>query len=86
MPKVKGNKPKTFLIAYRQELKEIAYTINDKPIYLPNGKYVNITQVALLQNHETMDGVYTPKNKFYWGPDIFDDAYAWTELPVAPEE
>lgn len=85
MPKVKGDKPKVFLIAYRQELVDLVCTINNKPFYEPNGKYMNVTQVALLQNHESMDGVYTPKNKFYWGPDIFDNAYAWAEFPEAPE-
>lgn len=86
MPKLKGEKKsKVFLIACRDELAEFACTINGRPFYQPSGKYINVTQVALLQNYESNDGVYTPKNKFYWGPNIFDDAYAWAELPEPPE-
>lgn len=85
MPEIKGKKPKTFLIAYRQELVDAVGMIDDKPICVPNGKYMNVTTIALLQNHETTDCVYTPKNLFYWGPDIFYNAYAWVELPEAPE-
>ena len=44
MPTVEGNKPKVFLVAYRQELVDLVCTINNKPFYEPNGKYVNVTQ------------------------------------------
>ena len=72
MPKLKNNLPKTFLVCVRYALM--------------NGNFVDVCTVAIIQKKETTNGrAYTPAMKFYYGPDIFDNAYAWAELPEAVE-
>lgn len=83
LPKLKNNRAKVFLICYRAELGE-NIEINGRKEVFPIGKFIEASTVALIQKKETRDGIaYTPAMKFYWGPDIFDNAYAWAELPSA---
>lgn len=85
MPKVKGKNAKLFLICYRAEL-ATTIEINGRKEQFPTGEFTELTTIALLQNHEIQRGfAYTPKNQFYWGPDIFSTAYAWAELPKPVE-
>ena len=82
LPKL-NNKAKAFLICYRAELAN-TIEINGRKESFPSGKFIEACTVALIQKKETRDGIaYTPAMKFYWGPDIFDNAYAWAELPSA---
>ena len=81
MPKIKDNKPKAFLICYRVELGEkiIFGSFTD---IIPIGKFIESCTIALIQKRESKDGfAYTPANKFYWGGDIYESAYAWARLP-----
>lgn len=91
MPKLKDNKSHSFLICYRLELADV-FDYNGEKIKVPNGKYIEHCTIALIQKKEEQSGsAYTPAMKFYWGPDIYDTAYAWAEMPQAapfkePEE
>ena len=68
LPKIKGGKAKSFIIVLKVK-------VNDK-IYYP-------TTIAMKQNHESQDGIaYTPKNKFFWGADIFEEVIAWMPIPT----
>lgn len=83
LPKLKNNRTKAFLICYRAEFCE-TIEINGRKEAFPNGKFIEACTVALIQKKETRDGIaYTPAMKFYLGPDIFDNAYAWAEFPSA---
>ena len=83
LPKLKNNRAKAFLICYRAELAN-TIEINGRKEAFPNGKFIEACTVALIQKKETRDGIaYTPAMKFYWGPDIFNNAYAWAEIPSA---
>lgn len=83
LPKVDSEKAKVFLICYRAELAETVTWggFTDK---IPSGKFIDLCTIALFQNHEDKEGfAYTPANKFFWGPDIFENVYAWAYLPNA---
>ena len=83
LPKLNNNKAKAFLICYRAELGN-TIEINGRKEVFQSGKFIEACTVALIQKKETRDGIaYTPAMKFYWGPDIFDNAYAWAEIPSA---
>lgn len=83
LPKLKDNKSHAFLICDRVKLADV-FECNGLKIQVPNGKYLEVCTVALIQKKEEQKGfAYTPAMKFYWGPDIFDTAYAWAELPKA---
>lgn len=85
LPKIKGNKPKMFLICLHQELGE-RITFGEFSDIVPTGKFIDYCTIALIQNKESKDGfAYTPAKKFYWGPDIFNNVYAWSEMPTAIE-
>lgn len=81
LPKLKDGKPKAFLICYRVELGE-KVTFGSFTSLIPTGKFLESCTIALIQKKESKDGfAYTPANKFYWGGDIFETAYAWANLP-----
>ena len=81
LPKLKNNKAKSFIICYRAELGE-TIEINGRKEVIPSGKFIEACTVALIQKKESKDGfAYTPAMKFYWGAEIFDNAYAWAEFP-----
>lgn len=83
LPKLKSNKAKSFLICYRVELGQ-TIEINGRKEVFPTGKFIETTTVALIQKKESKDGfAYTPAMKFYWGAEIFENAYAWAEFPTA---
>ena len=85
LPKLKGDKPKLFLVCLHQELGE-RVTFGGFSNIIPTGKFFDYCTIALFQNKESKDGfAYTPAKKFYWGPEIFDNAYAWAELPEVAE-
>lgn len=84
LPYLADDKPRAFLICYRVELGEPIQVNGRKVGCLPTGKFLECTTIALIQKNESKDGfVYTPAMKFYWGPDIFENVYAWAELPKA---
>lgn len=81
MPSLKDNRSKAFLICYRAELAS-KILIGSKTELIPTGEFINQCTIALIQNHESKDGfAHTPSMKFYWGQNIFDNAYAWAEIP-----
>ena len=83
LPKLNNNKAKAFLICYRAKLGNTIEIHGRKEVF-PSGKFIEACTVALIQKKETRDGIaYTPAMKFYWGPYIFDNAYAWAEIPNA---
>lgn len=85
LPTLMSNKAKAFLICYRAELGE-AIEINGRKEVFPSGKFVEAITVAYIQKKESQDGfAYTPAMKFFWGPSIFETAYAWAEFPAAIE-
>lgn len=84
LPKIKDGRSHAFLICDRVELADVLECNDGHKIQVPNGKYLEVCTVALIQKNEEHRGsAYTPAMKFYWGPDIFDNVYAWAEIPKA---
>lgn len=83
LPKLKDNKPHSFLICDRVALAQ-TFDCGGQNLQVPTGEYLEICTVALIQKKEEQRGfAYTPAMQFYWGPDIYDTAYAWAEIPKA---
>lgn len=83
LPKVKGDRPRLFLICVHQELGE-KVTFGRFTELIPTGKFIDYCTIALIQEKDSKEGsAYSPAKKFYWGSDIFDNAYAWAEMPDA---
>lgn len=83
LPQVVGEKAKAFLVCRHVELGEVV-TLGSLREVIPTGVFKNAVTIALIQNHESESGfAYTPANKFFYGPDIYNDVYAWAEFPEA---
>lgn len=83
LPQMAGENAKAFLVCRHIELGDVVNLGPFKTV-IPTGVFRDAVTIALIQNHESQNGfAYTPANKFFYGPDIFNDVYAWAEFPDA---